>query len=321
MYTYFIFVLFGLLGAAGGLVIPELAKRIINGFLMPNTMAPYAVSVRKQNGDTLYTCGGTIISPNYVLTAAHCLVGTTSNRQIPCTNITVGHGSMDNKDQEFVTSVRTVIHPQYLVKGQRNSAFDIGIIQVPTLPFGANTNKIPLFGGKVHPGQNLVAMGWGGTEKTAIMRNLLRGVIVATGDLARCQDYNRAFTSYKGPQVCTLGELTPDRSTCGGDSGSSVVINSQNRQALAGLNSVGVYKGANNSCGNADSAHFYVRPYYHIDFITKNTGLTKAQIVDNHTPTPTSSSAKDKENSGDAGYTKTVTTTIVITPNTNYNQQ
>ncbi|KAJ2836446.1 hypothetical protein J3B01_002840 [Coemansia erecta] len=289
-------------GPANGLAIPTLSKRIVNGFLMPDVMAPYVVSLTKKVGSAFYICGGSLISPNHVLTAGHCVIDP-SNNVVPGSNMTIGYGSKDKTQQKFVTGAEIFLHPNYINGNIRESMYDIAIIKIPTIQFDNATSKISIYDGPLGPNQNLMAMGWGGTEPNAIMLSMLRGVLVITGNTTSCLRYNAVYDTYDGPQICTLGELTPDHNTCGGDSGNSVVINSDNTVVLAGLNSVAVYASAS-ACGSTNSAHFYVRPAYHMSFLTQSTGLTESYLTGNSTSSI----------SGKANHIATVTKTIVVSP-------
>ncbi|KAJ2761551.1 hypothetical protein IWQ56_001679 [Coemansia nantahalensis] len=250
----------------------RLEKRVFNGFLMPLTLAPYGVSVTRYDANgMLYLCGGTIISPNHVLTAGHCVYNAT--KQInPANAFQIGFGSMNKTKQQTVRATQVHPHPSYVVNNVVNGSFDLALLTVPTIPFGANAAQIPIYTGPIEPLQSLMAMGWGIAEPTAVALAVLRGVLVKTGTVADCKSFLPSFQTHSGPQVCTIGNLTPDRTTCGGDSGSPVVINSNGVVQLAGLNSVGLYKGKM-SCGAADTAHFYTHPAYFMDFITKASGL------------------------------------------------
>lgn len=53
-------------------VLPEQNSRIVGGSLTTIDQYPYQVSLRSSG---THICGGSIISADWVLTAAHCIVG------------------------------------------------------------------------------------------------------------------------------------------------------------------------------------------------------------------------------------------------------
>ncbi|KAJ1801086.1 hypothetical protein LPJ59_000584 [Coemansia sp. RSA 2399] len=308
-----------LLHLVSGLVVPEdpageLDKRIMNGFLMPQYFAPYVVSLLKKAGDVWYMCGGSIISDEHIVTAAHCVVDD-DGFAMPPANVSIGYGSPNKDKQTSVTTTKVTIHPDYRISNNdRNDTLDIAVLQIPKLTFTNSTQRVPIYGGDIEPNQPLMASGWGGTEATAILKNMLRGVIVITGDQADCKKLNSGFETSNGPQVCTLGKLTPEHSTCGGDSGTSVVISQDGVEMLAGLDSIAVYPDGGD-CGVSTSGHFYIHPYYHIGFITDSTGLTESYFVNS-----TSTADKDYDSvanhveSADEHSVVVVTKTVLQTP-------
>ncbi|KAJ2074527.1 hypothetical protein IW146_001477 [Coemansia sp. RSA 922] len=290
----------GALQVAATLAIPKLEKRIIGGFLMPDTMAPYSVSLLKTDGLNQYTCGGTIISPNFILTAAHCVVNK-ANQQLPPANVTVGYGSMNRDAQKSVKATGVYIHPQYISEMNRDVRYDIALVEVKKLKFNKSTNSIPIYNGNIGAGQRFLAMGWGATEANATKLNMLRGTIVTAGDTASCQRYYPEFEDNNGPQICTLGMLNPGSSTCSGDSGSSVVASNNDVVMLGGFDSIGVFT-VGSSCGDANTAHFYIHAAYHLDFIAGTTNITKEVLTNTvatkpelqePTEEPTSSSERE----------------------------
>ncbi|KAJ2743631.1 hypothetical protein GGI20_003603 [Coemansia sp. BCRC 34301] len=230
----------GALRMAAGVAIPSLEKRIVGGFLMPGVLAPYSVSLVKADGDKQYTCGGTIISNNFILTAAHCVISK-ANVIIPAANITMGYGNVDRNAQKKVKATGVFIHPQYISGSERDVRYDIALVEVKKLKFNKNTGSIPIYKGTIIAGQKLMAMGWGAAEDGATKLNMMRGTIVTTGDTESCQTYYRNFDDNNGPQLCTLGKLNPGSSTCTGDSGSSVVASRKDVVMLAGFDSIGVF--------------------------------------------------------------------------------
>ncbi|KAJ2552277.1 hypothetical protein EV175_003380 [Coemansia sp. RSA 1933] len=303
-------VLVYMLQAVVGLAIPqdEIAKRIVNGFYMPNAFAPYAVYLKARFGASgLAFCGGTLISPNYVLTAGHCVVS--GGVILPAANITIGYGNMDATKQTAATTVSVTPHPKFLTNGNMDLAYDIAIIKIDTIDFNTNTERLAIYPGVIDVGQNLMAMGWGITDADALSEDL-QGVIVTTGDVATCKASNSEFQSQNGPQICTLTSLTPGESTCEGDSGTSVVISQGDTQYLAGSVSFSVIPNGG-SCSSNDGVRYFVHSHYYIEFIAATTGLTQDYLTNT-----TSSNAKELD--GALNNADVVTETVYVTPSYSY---
>ncbi|KAI9500066.1 trypsin-like cysteine/serine peptidase domain-containing protein [Coemansia spiralis] len=253
-----------------------MVKRIVNGFTVPTPFAPYAVFVEIDLGNNVAgLCGGSIISPNHILTAAHCV--TTNGKAIPAANLTIGYGSETKEKQKNVVATAVAVLPGFLDKGSTNLLFDLAVLTIPTLTFTENVQRIPVYPQKIGPGQGLMATGWGLTADDHLSDTLL-GAVLVTGDLAYCKSITSSFVDSNGPRVCILTKLTPGVSTCEGDSGTSVVISSGNVPMLAGVVSLAVYMGKA-TCVDSNSARFFMHPYYYIDFIAQATGMSKSYLT------------------------------------------
>ncbi|KAJ2564266.1 hypothetical protein IW140_005824 [Coemansia sp. RSA 1813] len=224
-----------LLAASPSIALPttEMSKRIVGGFLVASGFAPYAVFLQMANGGgSITVCGGSIISPEYVITAAHCVVADGKVRA--SSSITANYNNMDKAKQARVKALEVHVLSGYITKTGTDTTYDMAILKIPKLTFGQNTQRIPIYPGKIGANQDIMAIGWGGIESGGLSSQL-RGVVLKTGDKKSCWGANSKVGDNNGAQVCALIKLTPNMSTCGGDSGSSVVIGNGNTPMLVGM--------------------------------------------------------------------------------------
>jgi len=144
-------------------------SRIVGGENALKDSWPMIVSLRFY-GSTDHSCGGTIVSNSYILTAAHCL------RQIPIeniTDITIAAGMTNRSDPlQIIRNVdRIYMHPNY-TSVPRDYRHDIALVHIDKpFVFESNTsftrtcihridppistNEYP------KPGTRLAVIGWG----------------------------------------------------------------------------------------------------------------------------------------------------------------
>ncbi|KAJ1896180.1 hypothetical protein LPJ66_004143 [Kickxella alabastrina] len=259
-----------------GLSIPHLEKRIINGFNMTDPLSPETVAVYRYIDTGKSNCGGTLISNNYAVTAAHCLILQT-DELYPAKNISIGYNNKDRRLQTEATALDVIIHPEYFAS-KRNAKFDIAVVKINPIEFNKNTKRMPIYDGPVYEGQNLLTMGWGTMEDGAKDPDMMRGVLVIAGNSTMCQRFVPEFKDNNGPQICTLHANTPYQTTCQGDSGTGLAIAVGGKMMFAGLTST-TYNIDEFPCGNPTGAEFFVRISYQLDFIMKNTGLSKEYLL------------------------------------------
>lgn len=245
--------IFSCLGCdASPLDVSDATQPIINGEATFPGEFPYQARIRTSIG---HRCGGTLIRPDWVLTAAHCLDGFETNEL----RVVLGdHDRLDiDGNEQFVDIAEWFVHPGYQQEGAYSN--DIALIRlVDEATLNELTQPIDIVRENDGPHQDATVTGWGRTEFGGSSSQFLQKTTLPIRSNAACNNYLPTRDLVAG-ELCT-GYAGGSTTTCSGDSGSPVVI----LNTLAGgeqeLRVAGVVSWGFNDCGtysvSARVSHF-----------------------------------------------------------------
>ena len=246
-------------------------ERIVGGQEAPAGMAPWQVSLQYgRAGRWNHFCGGSLIHPSWVLTAAHCI------DEVRLGDVSVAHGSRSlSSGGERRYPERFVVHEGYETASQGD---DVALIRLsePFSASGVATVQLQSralerrFGA---PGACSVVTGWGSVEawspgrSRASARDLpdrLRAVDLPILDNAPCAAVYGSDAITAG-QVCA-GYEQGTMDSCQGDSGGPLVVPG----GPTGWTQIGVVSwGA--GCAQPRAYGVYTRVSHYVDWILEQT--------------------------------------------------
>jgi secreted trypsin-like serine protease len=258
-------------------------EMIVNGKEAPEGKYPYQVRLYSSTEDQYGFCGGSLIAPQWVLTASHCVTKGDLNSgpttQTDPGDIVVGYGSNDRTETKRIQAEKIFARPEFLEKGL-SGKHDVALIKLaepipnaPTVTLADPATDKSIAGA----GAKVTVTGWGALwspfdkDVAALMPDLgqqkemsdkinfplkLREVEIEAMDNDTC---NAAFAGDKlsvaPTEICAMYQGTT-KASCQGDSGGPLVVATPN--APHGFTQVGVVSWGT-ICGNTITPSVFAR--------------------------------------------------------------
>ncbi|XP_033229489.1 mite allergen Der p 3-like [Belonocnema kinseyi] len=230
-----------------------LSPRIVNGEDAKAGEIPYQVSLQTYG---YHFCGGSVLNENYVITAAHCVVG-----QEPY-YIKVVAATLKLSEPKVKREIeRIIVHKGYDSKNSWKN--DIALLKVK-IPFKISdelkTVLLPKSNLIISENQKAVVSGWGSLKFGGYAPDhLQRADLVISGQEFCREAYKEENLSIHDSQICAFD---PDvkKGACHGDSGGPLTVEGK----LVGL--VSWSKG----CAEIDHPTVYTRVSKFLDWIDEN---------------------------------------------------
>ncbi|KAH8416397.1 hypothetical protein KR222_001585, partial [Zaprionus bogoriensis] len=226
----------------------QLGGRIVGGADAQDGQFPHQVSLRQF---TSHICGGTIIAPQIILTAAHCVTSETSDGGYKV----IRAGSVDRLSGGVISKVsKVIVHEDY-----GNFLNDVALLVLnDVFSYSATIRAIPLASSDTPVGSEVLISGWGRLSTNGETPRYLQWNTLSALSQRSCISSTFMYTS---SLVCLAHSA--NNGACNGDSGGPAILNGE---------IVGIAGFVIGGCGSTNPDG-YAKVFYHRDWIVKNANL------------------------------------------------
>lgn len=195
---------------------PLISKRIIGGDIAEPNQYPFQVALYIYINSATYFCGASLITNEWVVTAAHCVEDATS-----FVLLLGAHNLSAVEDNRITyTSTEYVIHEDWDSYWLRN---DVALIKLPeAVTLNSYINTVQLASGSnTYSGDTSRVLGWGVTTLGSVS-DVLRYVDAEVMTNEACAAYEEYSSYIVSHHLCTAGNGTVG--SCNGDSGGPLLV-------------------------------------------------------------------------------------------------
>ncbi|NP_080695.1 chymotrypsin-like elastase family member 3B precursor [Mus musculus] len=193
------------------------SSRVVNGEEAVPHSWPWQVSLQyEKDGSFHHTCGGSLITPDWVLTAGHC-ISTSRTYQV----VLGEHERGVEEGQEQVIPINAgdlFVHPKWnsMCVSCGNDIALVKLSRSAQLGDAVQLACLPPAGEILPNGAPCYISGWGRLSTNGPLPDKLQQALLPVVDYEHCSRWNWWGLSVKTTMVCAGGDI---QSGCNGDSG------------------------------------------------------------------------------------------------------
>mmetsp|Transcript_58822 Transcript_58822/g.97192 ORF Transcript_58822/g.97192 Transcript_58822/m.97192 type:complete len:695 (-) Transcript_58822:417-2501(-) len=240
----------------------NLCTRVTGGICLSHPREfEWLVEIRDSNlpwGWLTHRCGASLIAPNWVMTAGHCI---TNNLQY----VTIGLHALNDYRHSCATMFKisrqqVIVHPDYK---SRHGPHGVPINDIALMKLDRPVFYEPVALRSMKDVEadrtDATVMGWGKTEKKSTSKYPLKATLQIVNPCTRTDDEI-------GPEkLCATAEI---QDSCTGDSGGPLVVQDGTTHVQVGIVSYGAM-----NCGASTEHTVYTRVSNYMSWICTNTGI------------------------------------------------
>merc|ERR1712178_659442 len=235
------------------------SNRIVGGVETQENEYPWQVALVSSRGKHPF-CGGTLISNQHVLTAAHCTAGSSASNIA----VLVGEHRIDDNLYNRIGFSAINDHPNYNDRSLNNDYSVLTLAEPVTFSDKVRPACLPSNAAEEYIGRTATVSGWGtltsGGNQPAVLNEV--DVTVQSNDQCK-QAYGSGITNH---MICAADA---GKDSCQGDSGGPLVTKENDRYTLIGVVSWGY------GCADSRYPGVYARVTTRMDWILANTAGTQ----------------------------------------------
>jgi secreted trypsin-like serine protease len=236
--------------------------KIVGGGAATQGEQRWISSIQYQNS---HFCGGALVGDQWVLTAAHCMVGESASD--PALSVWIGGNDLNKESQGYRRDVvQIVTHNQY---NDSTLVNDIALLRLDSpVPGSVPTVLLPtlaVMNDAGAPNQPATVSGWGALSENGSSPDQLHEVTLPIVSNAVCNAPQSYGGEVNSKQICA-GLASGGKDSCQGDSGGPLWLSSGGSEYHVGVVSWG------EGCAAPDKYGVYTRTYSYRDWVLDRIG-------------------------------------------------